>query len=231
VWDIKGRPKLVSSGSCNGSETNGNIAASPDGAWLAIAQVNVAVNYATLWNTTTGKSRTAFEGQLAQGGLAFSPDGRLLATNGVDGVLVVQKAATGEVVFRHRVPGLLGGPVAFSPDGRQLVVNAFKPNFFRGTYGSGVLRCWNTARWKEGEAMKSGRAQRLAFSPDGKRLASHDLGGTVTVWDLSSGQVALPLAEVRGSKGVHLAFSADGHRLLAFSDQGEITTWDASPAP
>src|SRR5262249_53781302 len=51
-------------------------------------------------------------------GVAFSPDGRLLATTGFDGVACVWDAAGGREFRPLRVPSGVSGPAAFAPDGR-----------------------------------------------------------------------------------------------------------------
>jgi WD40 repeat protein len=69
----------------------------------------------------------------------------------------------------------------------------------------------------------------VAFSPDGKRLAS-TWGSTVKVWDAQTGQETLTLkGHPAGFSGV--AFSPDGHRLAAGSYDGTVRIWDATPLP
>ncbi len=161
------------------------LAFSPDGRSLAIAEreeVNV-------WNIASGRRQVGpLDLSEAIDALLYSPDGASLAAHAIHGVARVWDPATGQ----EKSPELKHGFVPsqkhddrwkvadFSADGK-LFATAAGPN--------GDIRVWNTENWQPfSEPFDHGTiVHHLAFSPDGKHIASLSLASdeTLKIWDYS----------------------------------------------
>jgi WD40 repeat protein/tRNA A-37 threonylcarbamoyl transferase component Bud32 len=162
--------------------------------------------------------------------LAFSPAGKLLATGGDDQDVRVWSTVTGkEVRARLRQPEAVRA-LAWSPDGKTLAVAS------GGRFGPVRVQLWpiggpgdpRTISPREKEKLLTD-VRALAFSPDGKLLAS--AGRPVRLWDLTGAKppVTLALENVAASYAYGVAFAPEGKALAAgcheFTDE-KVRVWD-----
>ena len=163
-------------------------------------------------------------------GLAFSRDGRYLASMSVDGEIKLWdaklldeqhldgKAALDVAPMRARSPGVCVN-LAFSPDGQFLASGGEEY----------TVRIWDVKTGREARNPLRGHKEDIyavAFSPDGRWLASAGEDSTVRVWDCRAGY---SLARTfRGHTGLvnSLAFSPDSQKLFSGSNDYTVKVWD-----
>jgi WD40 repeat protein len=164
-------------------------------------------------------------------GVAFSPDGKRLATASADHTAKVWDTESGKELFTLRGHTNSVNGVAFSPDGKRLATASEDQ----------TAKVWDAESGKELFTLRdsgpvysvafSPDGKRLAtaskaFSPDGKRLATASADDTAKVWDAESGK---ELFTLRGhsSSFFDVAFSPDGKRLATASEDQTAKVWDA----
>jgi WD40 repeat protein len=145
--------------------------------------------------------------------LAFSPDGKTLASGSVDKTIKIWDVANGRAV--RTLAGHANGieSVVFSPEGHTLA----------SVDDKGEIKLWDVTNGRELQTLRG--YSPLMFSIDGHTLTSAADKGTVQVWDVANGQKLRTVAGPTDKVGP-AAFSPDGHTLALLGDDKAIRLWN-----
>jgi WD40 repeat protein len=151
--------------------------------------------------------------------VAFSPDGKLVASASNDATVRLWDAATGAALQTLKGHTDLVKAVAFSPDGK-LVTSA--------SYDA-TVRLWDVATGAALQTLKghTRNVRAVAFSPDGKLVASASDDETVRLWDVATG-AALQTLKGHTRYVNAVAFSPDGKLVVSASNDAIVQLWGAA---
>jgi WD40 repeat protein len=193
-------------------------------AWLPNAQLGAACRDTNdgrviVFDVTTGETARTLEHMTKVGQLAWSPDGRQVASNCGDGAVRVWDAFTGQEMLGLQSESGYAGNVAWSPDGAQLAWG-----------DTGVVEVWHIASQSKTHRLVSHTADLLTvlWSPDGQQLVSAPAGlpGLVQVWDVAGESELAALDYTFWATA--LAWSPDSNRVAALGADGDLRLWDVA---
>ena len=151
--------------------------------------------------------------------VAFSPDGRTIASGSDDETIHLWDATTGNHKQRLIEHTRDINDVAFSPNGRIIAGGSDDDNIYLWDAATGEL-----LQTLEGHTR---RVNSVAFSPDGRTIASGSDDETIHLWDATTGNHKQRLIEhTRDINDV--AFSPNGRIIAGGSDDDNIYLWDAA---
>lgn len=206
IWSARTGESLKA---INPREQMTSLALSPDGKLLALSSANLL----GLWSAETAERvRALGSGVAFSGGLAFSPDGKTLASAAADETVRLWSVATGAET--HRLGAHWGQveAVAYSPDGASIASSSDE-----------LIYLWHPATGESRKILRghTARVLSIAFSPDGKSLASSSDDRTVRRWSVS-GELLETMEGLRAPAQT-IAFGAAGRTLaLASSSSVEL---------
>lgn len=167
-----------------------------------------------VWDTITGAIRQTIKSQSAIGeveSLAISPNGRLLAASPRLSTVEIWDIITGAQKYRFKAYGS-GNHVTFSPDNQFLAI---------GHSGGTIL--WDLVTesvYKE----NTNPASLIAYSPDGRTLASTYHNTSIALWDID---VEFPNQESCSASIEEIEFSSDGKLVICLTDE-DVNVWSSS---
>ena len=165
--------------------------------------------------------------------VAWSPDGKRIASGSRDTTVQVWDASTGSNVLTYTGHSFYGvnaiydvNAVVWSPDGKHIASGG----------DDKTVQVWDAITGKKVLTYTghSYRVRAVAWSPDGKRIASGRDDGTVQVWNAAGGDsVATTGANVftywgHSDRVDAVVWSPDGKRIASGSDDSTVQVWDAT---
>ena len=164
---------------------------------------------------------TGFDGHSGRvNSVAFSPDGKTIASGSSDNTIRLWNAKTGatlKILTGHRYDV---NSVAFSPDEKTIV----------SASDDRTVRLWdvNTGnQLLDPLTGHGGVVYSVAFSPDGKTIASGSSDDTIRLWEVGTGATLKILTGHRNAVN-SVAFSPDGKTIASGSNDNTIRLWDAN---
>ena len=148
--------------------------------------------------------------------VAFSPNGKLLASASHDNTVQLWDVGSGAVLQTLRDHWSTVYAVVFSPDGKVLA----------SASDDKTVKIWDTGTGRLLRGLQCD-SYHVAFSSDSNMLASTSYGGTVQLWNINTGEI---LRELKGHSGFvnSVAFSPDGKILASASEDKTVKLWNAS---
>jgi len=222
VWDaVSGEELLtitltamIDSINSVGNALAGGVSYSPDGQRLAYNDLNTT----KIVDATTGAEILSLTTTDSAGNdVAFSPDGTKIAVGSETAGLIIYDSSNGKILIQFPIPSGYNGRITFSPDGKRIAsANEDAAHIWDITTGKELV---TFSGHGEGSALND-----IAYSPDGKWIATSGNDATVKVWDPETGAEIFTLIGHTGPT-FGVAFSPDGQYLATSSVDRTVKVW------
>ncbi|MBE9183309.1 CHAT domain-containing protein [Microcoleus sp. LEGE 07076] len=232
LWDVANKQFKQSLGNTLLALRTSCLAFSPDEQTLANGHIGTTLMGGTIdiWNLKRSRIEKTLWGHVWEVNcLAFSKDGRILVSGGLDGAVKIWNWHRKELLHTLIRPVDFFGAVAswfdssvgiiwcvaISPDGKTVAASGSQQ----------PIQLWNT---ENGRLLRtftehSDSVYTLAFSPDGETLASGGADNTIRIWNFHTGELLETLEHLGPVQSV--VFSYDGKTLVSGSADATVKIW------
>jgi WD40 repeat protein len=194
-----------------------------DGAIAAAVNVegpNGMAYAARVWDSS-GEPSTAVDGDGWIFDVAWHPTDDVLAFATLLGEVHVVDSSGAQLAVLRQEPDTIAAALEFSPDGTLLAAATFRRNRFEGE-----VELWDWQAERRARRLDV-FAQGIAFSPDGRHVATAEITGRARVWDVRTRQPVTTLEQQSGMLFT-VSYSPDGRTIATAGADRTIRLWGTS---
>jgi WD40 repeat protein/DNA-binding SARP family transcriptional activator len=215
IWDVtSGENVLTLNGHNRGTVA---VAFSKDGAYLISAGRDAKIR---MWNVVDGKELVTLDESIPIYSLALQPDGKQIATGGIDGIVRIWDLESEILLFELNGHTDIVSSIVYSPDSKYLATSSI----------DGSTKVWDVSNEGMAEYLTLARhtevVYSLDYSPDGKTIATSSWDETVILWDTSTGNERFVFQNLTAEVS-RVTFNHDAKKIATVDFSGSLNVWEA----